>query len=139
MRTMVALGGPDHKGELKRTPALMETQESFQNFLIDYTVMQTKCDRWLTSKVKREISLFLDYLVNLRDACRQYEELNMQEAGSIIRDDFVQFSSRIETVAHEYVNNDLMRLSHKTDRDWHKYPIDITNKKLNETIFFQNK
>lgn len=139
MRTMVALGGPDQDGELKRTPALMETQENFSNFLVDYTVMQTKCDRWFNSKLKREMSLFLDYLVNLRDACREADEINLKEAGSIIRNDFIEFSSRLEDVAHEYFNNDLLRLSYKTDRKWHKHPKEKTLAELNKTVFFQRK
>jgi len=122
IRTMVLLGGADADGELKRTPYIMESQNNMENFMVEFTKMQTESDRWLSSKLKREMSLFLDYFVNLNELCRNAEDESLQEAGSIIRNDFIDFSARLEDVAHEYFNNDLMQLKFKTDRDWHKYP-----------------
>ncbi len=136
---MVLLGGADDEGELKRTPSIMESKENMDNFTLDFTVMQIKSDRWLSAKLKREMSLFLDYFVNLKELCRGAKDQNMQEAGVLIRNDFLDFSARLEELAHEYFNSDLMRLKYKTDQSWHKYPVETTHKKLDETILFQRK
>ena len=137
IRTMVLLGGWDGERELKRTPQAMLGQQEFSDFLVSYSNMRNSSERWFSFNLKREISLFLDYIVTLKELVRTASDEKLQEVGSLIRYDFIEFAVKIEDSAHVFINKDLLTLSHKTDRKWHKYKPDDTIKKLNDTRLFK--
>lgn len=137
IRTMVLLGGWDDLKELKRTPQAMLGQQEFSDFLVRYTNMRNSSERWFSFTLKREISLFLDYIVTLKELARTASDEQLQEIGSLIRYDFIEFAVKIENAAHVFINRDLLTLNHKTDRRWHKYKLDDTIKKLNDTRLFK--
>ena len=139
IRTMVLLGGQDEMGELRRCPFIMKSQENKNDFLSLFTEMQNKHDRWFSANVKREISLFMDYFVNVNEHSKDSTDVALQNAGVIIRNDFIDFALSLENCAHEFFNKDMLKLKYKTDRRWHKYPKDETLEKLDQTEFFKNK
>lgn len=139
LRSMVIIGGDDNDGELKRTPMILKNRKNMDDFMAEFMKMQTEADRWLSARVKREISLFIDYFVNVYEHFRYSTDESIQEAGVFVRNDFIDFSLRIENVAHEFFNNDLLKLRFKTDRDWHKYPKEKTFRELDKTEFFKRK
>jgi len=137
IRTMILLGGWDDERELKRTPQIMLGQQEFSDFLIKFSNMRNSSERWFSFGVKREISLFLDYIVTLKELVRTASDEQLQEIGSLIRYDFIEFSVKIEDSAHDFINKDLLKLDHKIDRKWHKYKLDETTKKLEDTRLFK--
>lgn len=139
IRTMVLLGGVDHNKTLKRSPLIMQSRKNMDDFLLKFTSVQNKADRWLSAPVKREVSLFLDYFINLNELSRDSSEAALREAGVLIRDDFIDFAQRLENSAHDFFNNDLLKLKYKMDRDWHKYQKEKTLDELGETEFFKHK
>ena len=139
IRTMVLLGGSDGERELRRCPAIMMGQAEMSTFLETFSEMRNKSERWLSFEVKREISLFLDYLVNIKDMSKDSTDEAMQETGAILRYDFIELSLKLENAAHDFFNHDLVKLNHKTDRKWHKYPVEETMKKLEDTELFKKR
>ncbi len=137
VRTMVLLGGWDGERELKRTPQTMIGQQEFSDFFVSFSSMRNSSERWFSFGVKREISLFLDYVVSLKELVRTASDEQLQEIGSLIRYDFIEFAVKIEDSAHDFINKDLLKLNHKADRKWHKYKPDETIKKLCETRLFK--
>lgn len=137
IRAMVLLGGWDSESELKRTPQAMLGQQEFSDFLVNYSNMRNSSERWFSSGLKREISLFLDYIVNLKELVRTASDEQLREIGSLIRYDFIVFAARIEDSAHVFINEDLLKLNHKTDRKWHKFKPKDTIKQLNDTRLFK--
>ena len=123
IRSMVLLGGEDSKGELKRCPLIMNSKKNMNDFLEQFMIMQNNSDKWLSSSIKREISFFLDYFVNLNEDCRNSADEEIQEVGVIIRNDFIDIAIRLEDCAHKFFNKDMLRLKYKTDRNWHKYSV----------------
>ncbi|WMN59610.1 hypothetical protein NI389_15740 [Pseudoalteromonas xiamenensis] len=139
IRTMVLLGGEDSQGELKRCPIIMESQKSKDEFLEAFVSLQNRCDRWFSASVKREVSFFLDYFVNLNEHSREASDNSLQEAGVIIRNDFIDIASELENCAHQFFNKDLLKLNYKTDRNWHKFTSKETIARLNKTEFYKRK
>ncbi|BCD98108.1 hypothetical protein [Marinagarivorans cellulosilyticus] len=139
IRSMVLLGGEDDKNELKRCPLIMNSKENMNDFLDQFMSVQNNHDRWLSSEIKREISFFLDYFINLNECSRDATDEGLQAAGVLIRKDFIDISLRIENSAHVFFNKDLLKLKYKTDRDWHKHSKEKTLEGLNKTEFFKNK
>lgn len=139
IRTMVLLGGADHENKLKRSPLIMQSQKNMDDFLTELTKVQTKTDRWLSTATKREVSLFLDYFVNLNEYARNSSDEALQEAGVLVRNDFIGFALRLEDCAHDFFNNDLMKLKYRTDRDCPKYQNERTHDELNKTELFKQK
>lgn len=139
IRSMALLGGKDHDNELKRSPLIMQSRKNMDDFLTELMKVQTKADRWLSAAAKREVSLFLDYFVNLNEYARNSSDTALQEAGVLVRNDFLDFALRLENCAHDFFNRDLMKLKFRTDRGWHKYPKEKTLEELGETELFKQK
>ena len=64
---------------------------------------------------------------------------NFAKAGIILRDDFIEFSSRIEKLAFGFFAHDLTKLRLNDLRKWHKYPTEETKKKLLQTALFSRR
>jgi hypothetical protein len=139
IRSMVLLGGKDQNQELNRSPFIMQSQENMSDFLLQLNKVQSKIDRWLSAASKREVSLFLDYFVNLNEYAQNASGESLQRAGALIRNDFIIFALRLENCAHDFFNKELMKLRFRTDRNWHKYPKEKTYEELNKTVLFENK
>lgn len=137
IRTMVLLGGWDGENELKRTPLIMIGQQELSDFLVNFSNMRNSSERWFSFGLKREISLFLDYVVSLNELVRTASDEMLQEIGGLIRYDFIEFALKIESSAHDFINKDLLSLDHKTDMKWHKYKPDETIKRLGDTRLFK--
>ncbi len=139
IRLMVLLGGVDHDNELKRTPIIMQSHKNMDDFLIELRKAQNQADIWLSATAKREISLFLDYFVILNEYARNSSDIALQEAGILVRKDFIHFALRLENCAHDFFNRDLMKLKYRTDRDWPKYSKEKTFEELDNTVLFKKK
>lgn len=141
IRTMVLLGGwvsgRDGQNELKRTPHAMFSHQNFDDLLVEFSSMKNSSERWFSYSVKREMSLFLDYMVTLKELVRRASDQQLQEIGVMLRDDFIEFAVKIEDTAHDFLNKDLLKLDHKTDRKWHKYKPEETIEKLESTRLFR--
>src|SRR5690606_7469999 len=109
------------------------------DFLEAFVSVQNRCDRWFSASVKREVSFFLDYFVNLNEHSRDASDNSLQEAGVVIRNDFIDIASSLENCAHQFFNKDLLKLNYKTDRNWHKYTPKETLAKLDKTEFYKHK
>ncbi len=139
IRTMILAGGEDEKGELKRHPLIMDSKVHMSDFLDQFNAVHNTAERWLSSPIKKEVSFFLDYFVNLNEHSRNSSDEALRESGVIIRDDFIDIALRLENCAHVFFNKDMLKLNYKTDRNWHKYSTKETLKKLDETEFYKNK
>jgi hypothetical protein len=136
---MVFLRGEDQKKELKRCPLIMQSRRNMDDFLSELMRLQTKTDSWLSATVKREVTLFLDYFVNLYEQSHASSDEALKEAGVLIRTDFIDFAARLEGCAHDFFNKDLMKLKLRGDRGRHKYPRERTLEELGKTEFFKQK
>lgn len=139
IRTMALLGGEDNEGQLKRCPVIMESQKNKDDFLTALVSVQNRYDRWFSALVKKEVSFFLDYFVNLNEHSRGASDISLQEAGVIIRNDFIDMANELDNCAHQFFNKDLLKLNYKTDRNWHKYTQRETLSRLEKTAFYKNK
>jgi len=139
LRSMVSLGYEEKDGQLARTPILMTSKESFDGFLKQFYKTGTESSTWLSTKVTREYNFVQDYLVNLNEFVTNMDSENFPEVGKLIRQDFIDFSSNLEKFSFEFFTTDLTKLKMNDLSKWHKYPVEVTQKRLAETQFFNRK
>jgi hypothetical protein len=77
-RGMMSLGYAEKDGELARTPAIMASKESFDEFLIKFYQTGMESSTWLSTEVTREYNFVQDYLVNLYEFVRNIDSENFQ-------------------------------------------------------------
>jgi hypothetical protein len=61
------------------------------------------------------------------------------EAGQYIRQDFIDFSDRLEKLAFDFFAHDLTKYRLNDLRKWPKYPENETRRRLNATALFTKK
>ncbi len=140
IRTMVSLGHEDEKGELARYPVIMTSVKGFDEWGTYFYDTISSCSTWLSIDVTRELNLFQDYIINLRELIRFVEEDGLlPEIGLIIRNDFIEFSDKIEKLAYKFFDRDLLKLKFGDLDKWHKYPLEKTKERLQSTALFSNR
>lgn len=134
IRTMVSLGKTDEAGELARYPAMLGSLKAFDEWQAYFVEIVSSQSTWLSVDVTRELNLFQDYIVNLREMLRKTDNNDCIPAiGAIIRNDFVSFSDKIEKLAFKYFNQDLSKMKMGDITQWHKYTLEETKTKLHST------
>ena len=139
MRTVVVVDGQCDDVELPRYPALFSSRDKFDEFLTYLSQVQSKSERWLSAELKRELCFFIDYIVTLRKWTENVDDFGLPRLGVALRNDFIDMSSRIEDAAHEFINNDVVKLKFKTDRRWHKFSPNKTEELFSSTILMKRK
>jgi len=139
LRTMVSLGYPEEDGQLARTPAIMQSREEFDNWCAQFWQVVAPGSTWLSTEVTREVNLLQDYIVNLYEFLREVDSAHFPEVGAILRNDFIQLSDRIEKLAFSFFSRDLSKLRIGDLSEWHKYPLEETQRRLAETALFSRQ
>ena len=139
LRQMTSLGYAEKDGGLARTPVIMMSHESFDDFLLKFSQSGADSSTWLSTEVTRELNFVQDYFVNLYEFLRNVQSDKFPEIGRVIRQDFIDFSSSIEKLAFDFFAKDLTKMKLNDLHQWHKYPVKTTQKRLNETAFLKNK
>lgn len=139
MRVMHVVEGIPSGKELPRYPAFLANREAFDNFWFQLGQVQSKSDRWLNAELRRELCFCIDYLVTLHKWTEQVDDIGLPRLGVAIRSDIIDISSRIEDAAHEFINNDVIKLNFKTDRRWHKFKPEQTEKMFEDTILMKRQ
>jgi len=139
LRQITSLGYAEKDGELARTPVIMLSHESFDDFLLKFSQAGAESSTWLSTGVTRELNFVQDYFVNLYEFLRDVQPDKFPEIGRIIRQDFIDFSSSLEKLAFDFFAKDLTKMRLNDLSQWHKYPLKTTQKRLNETAFLKNR
>jgi hypothetical protein len=137
LRMMDSLGYSEIDGELVRYPNIMASKESLDDFLYKFAQTAKVSSTWLSTEVIREVYFAQDYFIYLYEMLRPKESATFPEIGRIIRQDFINISDTLEKYSFDYFKNDLTKLKVNDLSKWHKYPLEITKKRLGETILFQ--
>lgn len=137
MRVMVGLGGVDAEGEVARTPRVLLDRAVFHDFFARATGAGVVATTWLSIEARREFNFLQDYLGTLDMHTAEFPSERLREVGTIIRQDFIDISSSLERVAFAFLQRDVRRLSLGTLDEWHKFPREVTEKRLRETVLLQ--
>lgn len=137
MRTMVAPGGLDEAGEMLRGPSVLRSKANFESWFQRFTLLQTQGSTWLTTETKREVSLVQDYLATLYIHLSDVPDDQCFRLGCLIRQDFIDLSSSLETIAFRFFEKGVRRLRLDSPRSWHKYKPEVTERRLNAFQLFK--
>lgn len=123
--------------ELARAPAAFFSREAFEACFSECTNAAALSSTWLSTDVKRELNLLQDYLTSLHASIGHCPSEVYPQIGNILRQDFIDFSASIEKLAFRFFENDLYSLKLHKLEEWHKYPIDETERRLRKTAFYE--
>jgi len=129
----------NEEGELMRYPKILQNKKEFGKFGNNWTSTMFNIADWLSNDLVRELYLFQDYSVNLRQFLQKVEDKNIPIIGCIIRQDFIDFSTSIRRLAYKYFYSDLEKLRLEDNLAWHKYKPEETTKRLFATQLFLKK
>ncbi|MGA4495289.1 hypothetical protein [Vreelandella venusta] len=137
MRVMVAPGTVDAEGEVVRAPQVLVSQEAFEQWFTSAISGGVAGSTWLATDAKREANFLQDYLVTLHLHLQPVASENYLSVGCIIRQDFIDISASLERAAFRFFEKDARRLKLSSLDEWHKYPREQTEKRLNDTQLLQ--
>lgn len=138
MRVMVALGGFDNDGELRRAPQVLISKDEFDRWFTRFTQLTLRGTTWLTTDAKRELNFVQDYLVNLHHNLSSVHSERFLLVGDVIRQDFIDLSSSLEKSAFGYFENGMNTLKLDSLDKRHKYERIVTDARLGKTKLMCN-
>jgi hypothetical protein len=138
MRIMIPLGGADGEGGVRRAPRVLSSKQIFEEWSQQAIAEPGSGSTWLSTAAKRELNFVQDYLVTLYMYLAKVPTERYTEVGMIVRQDFIDLSSALERQTFSFFENDIRRLKLNDLHDWHKYPRDETDRRLNATRLLQN-
>jgi hypothetical protein len=134
MRRMVALGGIDPSGQVLRAPEVMMSKEAFEGWLVEFAKKSSPATTWLSTAVKRELNFVQDYLVTIHVNLSVCTTHDFPTAGALIRQDFIDLSSKLEKAAFEFFTKEARNLRLSDLNEWHKYPLQASQSRLQDTV-----
>ena len=134
MRVMVALGGVDANGEVRRAPQVLISKEEFERWFTRFTHLTLEGTTWLTTDTKREVNFAQDYLVTLHMNLANVPSDRYLEVGELVRQDFIDLSSSLEKRAFEYFEEGIHKLRLDSLDKHHKYKRPETERRLGLTF-----
>jgi len=137
-RVMIPTDGNDGDGEMRRSPQVMIDSVLFQDWSTRAIAAALGGSTWQCIAAKREAAFLQDYLGTLFMHLRGLPDSSYREVGVIVREDFIQLSSRLEKAAFSFFEVDLLKLEAGDLKSWHKYPMDVTLERLNATKLMTN-
>ena len=137
MRFMVSFQRFDSEGELVRAPLVMRSKEEFDEWLGEFAEKSLPATTWLSTAVRRELNFVQDYLVTLHTKLADVPPQHCATLGIFIRQDFIDLSTELEKTAFKFFESEVQTLRLNDLTDWHKYPREETDKRLQNTALMR--
>jgi len=133
LRVMNVIGGRDEQGELRRAPLVLASREDFEDWFARVALVANAGSPWLSTEATREVNFMQDYVLTLHENARSVPSELFPELGVIVRQDFIDLSDSLERAAHSFFRRDIRSLTLRDADEWHKYPREETERRLNAT------
>lgn len=133
MRVMVGLGGVTESGEVRRSPQIMMSRETFEDWFTRFTKLSMEGTSWLSTSTKREVNFVQDYLITLHLYLENVPSERFLDLGEIIRQDFIDLSASLEKKAFLFFQKGIRKLQPDNLDEWHKYERSETERRLHAT------
>jgi len=105
IRTSVSDFDRDTARDIARSPYFMHSEQMFNDWIVEQGALMIRSFAWLSDPVSREANLYRDYLVNLHVALKNVPPGKYFAIGCMLRDDFLDFSTRLEKAIFRFFNN----------------------------------
>jgi len=138
MRVMVGLGGVTESGEVRRSPQIMMSRETFEDWFTRFTQLSMEGTSWLSTSTKREVNFVQDYLITLHLYLENVPSERFQGLGEMIRQDFIDLSASLEKKAFLFFQKGIRKLQPDNLDEWHKYDRSETERRLHATSLLLN-
>lgn len=115
---------------------MLISQKAFEDWFTRAVGSSVAASTWLSILAKREANFLQDYLVTLHLNLEQIPSKEYLTVGTLIRQDFVNISARLERAAFTFFERDVRQLKLSDLDKYHKYPREYTEQRLKETQLF---
>ncbi len=134
MRVMASLEEFDSDGNLIRAPNVMVSREAFEEWLTEFAQVSVPATTWLSIVVKRELNLVQDFMVTLHSSLTRVPSERFLTVGTIVYQDFLDFSSSLERIAFQFFESEARKLKLPELAEHHKYAFEETQLRLQKTV-----
>lgn len=133
MRVMVAFGGVNAQGDVRRAPQILLSKDEFDSWFTRFTQLTMEGTTWLATATKREVNFVQDYLINLHTYLADIPSDKYLIVGEYIRQAFIDISSSLEKKAFNFFQEGINKLSLDSLENHHKYKRPETESRLRGT------
>jgi len=138
MRVMVGLGGVTESDEVRRSPQIMMSRETLEDWFTRFTQLSMDGTSWLSTSTKREVNFVQDYLITLHLYLENVPSERFLDLGEMIRQDFIDLSASLEKNAFLFFQKGIRKLQPDNLDEWHKYERSETERRLRATSLLLN-
>lgn len=138
MRKTSPIGGRNEDNQIRRIPHVLQSREVFDDFFTNFTTETLSDSSWLTLATRKELNFIQDYLVNVHEQIALLSDADLEVLAETVHFDFIELSSSLEKVAYSFYEKEVLQLKIGNLKDWHKYDLDITLKRLGQTRLYLN-
>jgi hypothetical protein len=93
------------RGLVETIPAVFSSKDFFSEWAQKVFQRQEKWDDWVDRATSAELKFLIDYLINLKIAVHATPELEIEDFGLFIKDDFIDLSVSIKNSANYFFKN----------------------------------
>ncbi|KHJ38946.1 hypothetical protein PBAC_08090 [Pedobacter glucosidilyticus] len=139
LRVTVSSYSIDIDGNLITYPLILDNKYMLEEFHSKFYSNSNTNSHWLDLDVVHELYYIQDYLANLTGCLREIDEKHYPEIGKIIKQDFIDMSTKVENKLLTFFDKDIYTINLKTKKGHHKLPREVTIKRLDGSLLFINK
>lgn len=139
MRTTFPTSEIDEQHNLITYPSIMGSRESLNDFKSTFVSIVNQNSHWFDTDLTRELYFIQDYLSTLDIFIQEKSDYAIASIGVLIKQDFIDLAASVESKVLRFFDQDIYTVTTKFKRDWHKYPENITEKRLKVTLLIQHE
>lgn len=139
LRVTISTYSSDIDDNLITYPLILGNKYMLEEFLSKFYSNSNSNSHWLDLDVVHELYYIQDYLANLNGYLLEIDEKHYPDIGKIIKQDFIDMSTKVESKLLTFFEKDIYTINLKTKKGHHKLPKEVTKKRLNDSLLLINK
>lgn len=115
-----------------RHPLVLDSLENYYEWLDFIRDVYQNIGLWLDNDALKELYYFQDYINALDIRINNLKsKQNIDLFGCVVRQDFIDIALNLEKLAFSFYGKKIFKFKFNEKNKWHKYPKDVTVKRLN--------
>lgn len=139
LRSVIPTGLVDNYNNIIGFPVCLKSRSILINYRDEIFQTIHINSHWFDTILTKELSFVQDYFMTLENVISEVSDDNISKIGLIVKQDFINISTKLEDITFNFFRSDIYKISINKLNEWHKYPVDITRARLEETELFRRR
>jgi hypothetical protein len=133
LKSTISTGKIDENSNFLTYPGILLDKEVFDGILTVFWNKVNRNSHWFSTTLLRELHFVQDYLYNLDIVLKEKNESFYPKIASIIKSDILDLANNLEKLVMQFFDKEIYVLDFKSNKKWHKYKRDETERRLCDT------